>query len=50
MPINTGYPPGANAQEQLNMKPAMGFKLPSAGLSPAPSVKKSRNVENDISL
>jgi len=35
---------------QSNVKPAVGFTLPSAGLSPAPSVKKSRNVEDDLSL
>jgi hypothetical protein len=32
------------------VKPAVGFTLPSAGLSPAPSVRKSRNVEDDLSL
>ena len=34
------------------MKPAMGFTLPSAGVTPAPSEEneKSRNVEDDISL
>jgi hypothetical protein len=28
----------------------MGFTLPSAGVTPAPSEKKSRNVEDDLSL
>jgi hypothetical protein len=28
----------------------VGFKLPSAGVTPAPSDKKSRNVEDDTSL
>jgi hypothetical protein len=28
----------------------MGFKLPSAGVTPAPSDRKSPNVEDDISL
>ena len=32
------------------MKPAMGFTLPSAGLTPAPSGRKSRNGEDAISL
>src|ERR1700735_5602208 len=32
------------------MKPAVGFTLPSAGVTPAPSDKKSRNAEDDISL
>ena len=32
------------------MKPAMGFKLPWAGVTPAPSEKKSRNVEDAIPL
>jgi hypothetical protein len=31
------------------VKPA-GFTLPSAGLTPAPSEKKSRNDENNLSL
>jgi hypothetical protein len=32
------------------VKPAVGFTLPSAGVTPAPSEKKSRNVEDAISL
>jgi len=32
------------------MKPTVGFILPWAGVTPAPSEKKSRNVEDDISL
>src|ERR1700684_4691072 len=32
------------------VKPAVGFTLPSAGLSPAPSEKKTRNVEDNLSL
>ena len=32
------------------MKPAMGFTLPSAGVTPAPGEKKSRNGEDAISL
>jgi hypothetical protein len=32
------------------VKPAVGFTLPSAGVTPAPGEKKSRNVEDDISL
>ena len=35
---------------KLNLKPTVGFKLPSAGVTPAPSERKSRNVEDDISL
>ena len=34
----------------LNVKPAVGFTLPSAGVTPAPSEKKSRNVEDNLSL
>ena len=34
----------------MNVKPAVGFTLPSAGVTPAPSGKKSRNVEDDVSL
>jgi hypothetical protein len=34
----------------LNVKPAVGFTLPSAGVTPAPSERKSRNVEDDLSL
>ena len=30
------------------VKPAVGFTLPSAGVTPAPSDKKSRNVEDDL--
>jgi hypothetical protein len=32
------------------MKPSAGFKLPSAGVTPAPGEKKSRNGEDAISL
>jgi hypothetical protein len=35
---------------RLKVKPAIGFTLPSAGVTPAPSLKKSRNVEDAISL
>ncbi len=34
----------------MNVKPAMGFTLPSAGVTPAPSDRKSRNVEDAIPL
>ena len=34
----------------LNVKPAVGFTLPSAGVTAAPSDKKSRNDEDAISL
>ena len=40
MPINTGYPPSATEQNSTKKKPAMGFKLPSAGVTPAPSDRK----------
>ena len=34
----------------LNVKPAVGFTLPWAGVTPAPGDRKSQNVEDDISL
>jgi hypothetical protein len=32
------------------VKPTVGFTLPWAGVTPAPSEKKSRNVEDNLSL
>jgi len=32
------------------VKPTVGFTLPWAGVTPAPSEKKSRKVEDDVSL
>src|SRR5277367_760688 len=34
----------------LNVKPAVGFTLPSAGVTPAPSDRKSQNGEDAILL
>jgi hypothetical protein len=34
----------------FNVKPAVGFTLPSAGVTPAPSEKKSQNGEDAILL
>jgi hypothetical protein len=42
--------PGEGEITLLDVKPAVGFTLPWAGVTPAPSIKKSRNVEDDISL
>jgi hypothetical protein len=34
----------------IEMKPAVGFMLPSAGVTPAPSEKKSQNGEDALLL
>ena len=47
-PINTAARKGKLTL--FNVKPAVGFTLPSAGVTPAPSDKKSRNGEDAIPL
>jgi hypothetical protein len=45
-----GSPRNAGKKELHSyVKPAVGFTLPSAGVTPAPSGRKSRNVEDSIS-
>jgi hypothetical protein len=41
---------GARAKNLIVMKPAVGFMLPSAGVTPAPSNKKSQNGEDALLL